>query len=39
MREAVAAVKGLQSAIECEGKAVQGQPAESAARRIAETLI
>ncbi len=28
VREAVAAAKGLQPAIECEGKAVQGQPAE-----------
>jgi nucleotide-binding universal stress UspA family protein len=28
VREAVAAAKELQSAIDCEGKAVQGQPAE-----------
>jgi nucleotide-binding universal stress UspA family protein len=28
VREAVAAAKELQSTIECEGKAVQGQPAE-----------
>ncbi len=28
VREAVAAARGLQSAVECDGKAVQGQPAE-----------